>query len=245
MALHHDLVRLPRPAHEPGTGIYRAGSARTQRLRRQETHHSLLHTPAKPSVLNAGSLRDPSTSDPTGWKAFIAYNRRDIEVALTIHDRLEAFPVPYTEWATYAIDQRINDRGIFLDTTLVDRAVECDRQHRAATLARAQQLTGLENPNSPIQLKEWLADHSFELRSLTKAEVATALDTATGKVREALKLRGELAKSSVRKYEAMQHVAGRDGRGRGFLQFYVQAAPAGWLFVDCHGEERHWLSSGH
>lgn len=102
----------------------------------------------------------------------------------------------------------------------MDNAVECDRQHRTATLARAQELTGLENPNSPIQLKQWLTDHGCRMTSLTKAEVATALQTATGEVREALELRGELAKSSVKKYEAMQHVRGADGRGRGFLQFY-------------------------
>ncbi|MHA6554943.1 hypothetical protein ACX3U9_03170 [Corynebacterium pyruviciproducens] len=140
---------------------------------------------------------------------------------LAIHERLADFPMPETEWDTYTLDQQINDTGILLDGVLVDNAVECDRQHRAATLARAQELTGLENPNSPIQLKEWLAIHGCNMASLTKTEVATALNTATGDVREALELRGELAKSSVKKYEAMQHVAGFDGRGRGFLALPV------------------------
>ncbi|QOR48764.1 hypothetical protein INS90_06415 [Trueperella pecoris] len=177
-------------------------------------------TPTKPSVLNHGATRNPPSSDPAGWEAFTAYNRRDVEVELAIHERLAAVPMPEAEWDTYALDQQINDTGILLDTTLVDNAVACDRQHRAATLARAQELTGLENPNSPIQLKEWLSAHGCHMTSLTKTEVATALETATGDVREALELRGELAKSSVKKYEAMQHVAGADGRGRGFLQFY-------------------------
>lgn len=177
-------------------------------------------TPAKPSVLNHGAIRNPPSSDPAGWEAFTAYNRRDVEVELAIHERLADFPMPETEWDTYTLDQQINDTGILLDGVLVDNAVECDRQHRAATLARAQELTGLENPNSPIQLKEWLAIHGCHMASLTKTEVATALNTATGDVREALELRGELAKSSVKKYEAMQHVAGSDGRGRGLLQFY-------------------------
>ena len=177
-------------------------------------------TPTKPSVLNHGATRNPPESDPAGWEAFTAYNRRDVEVELAIHERLAAFPMPEAEWDTYTLDQQINDTGILLDGVLVGNAVACDRQHRAATLARAQELTGLENPNSPIQLKEWLATHGCHMTSLTKTEVATALDTATGDVREALELRGELAKSSVKKYEAMQHVAGRDGRGRGFLQFY-------------------------
>lgn len=177
-------------------------------------------TPAKPSVLNGGDIRNPPSSDPAGWEAFTAYNRRDVEVELAIHERLAAFPMPEAEWDTYALDQQINDTGISLDAVLVDNAVECDRQHRAATLARAQELTGLENPNSPIQLKEWLSANGCHMTPLTKTEVAAALDTATGPVKEALELRGELAKSSVKKYEAMQHVAGRDGRGRGFLQFY-------------------------
>ncbi|WP_406714219.1 DNA polymerase [Trueperella pyogenes] len=177
-------------------------------------------TPAKPTVLNGGATRNPPSSDPAGWKAFTAYNRRDVEVELAIHERLAAFPMPETEWDTYAVDQQINDTGILLDGVLVDKAVECDQQHRAATLARAQELTGLENPNSPIQLKEWLATHGCHMTSLTKTEVAAALDTATGPVKEALELRSELAKSSIKKYEAMQHVAGADGRGRGFLQFY-------------------------
>lgn len=177
-------------------------------------------TPATPSVFNQGGMRNPPASDPDGWEQFISYNRRDVEVELAIHDRLAGFPMPEAEWDTYALDQNVNDTGIRLDRVLVDHAVQCDRQHRAATLTRAQELTGLENPNSPIQLKEWLADHGTPLQSLTKDEVAAALDTATGQVREVLLLRGELAKSSVKKYEAMQHVAGRDGRGRGFLQFY-------------------------
>lgn len=177
-------------------------------------------TPTKPSVLNHGATRNPPESDPAGWEAFTAYNCRDVEVELAIHERLAAFPMPESEWDTYALDQTINDTGILLDAELVDNAVACDRQHRAATLARAQELTGLENPNSPIQLKQWLTDHGCHMTSLAKTEVATALETATGDVREALELRGELAKSSVKKYEAMQHVQGSDGRGRGLLQFY-------------------------
>lgn len=177
-------------------------------------------TPTKPSVLNHGATRNLPESDPTGWEAFIAYNRRDVEVELAINERFAAFPMPETEWDTYTLDQQINDTGILLDTQLVDNAVACNRQHRAATLARAQELTGLGNPNSPIQLKQWLTNHGCHMTSLIKTEVATALETATGDVREALQLRGELAKSSVKKYEAMQHVAGRDGCGRGLLQFY-------------------------
>nr|WP_049150157.1 DNA polymerase [Corynebacterium propinquum] len=177
-------------------------------------------TPATPSVLNQGGKRNPPASDPDGWEQFISYNHRDVEVELAIHDRLADFPLPVSEWDTYALDQRVNDTGIQLERVLVDHAVACDLQHRATTLARAQELTGLENPNSPIQLKDWLAAHGTPLQSLAKDEVSAALNTATGEVREVLQLRGDLTKSSVKKYEAMQNVTGRDGHGRGFFQFY-------------------------
>ncbi|MDU1353024.1 MAG: DNA polymerase [Actinomyces sp.] len=177
-------------------------------------------TPAAPSVLNGGKRRNPPSSDPTGWARFIDYNRRDVEVELAIHNRLSSFPMPEAEWGTYTLDQHINDTGIFLDRTLVDHAVAVDDHHRKATLARAQKLTGLENPNSPIQLKQWLSEHGCGLESLTKADVARALETASGEVKEVLELRGDLAKSSVKKYQAMQNVAGSDGRARGLIQFY-------------------------
>ncbi|MFR9966551.1 DNA polymerase [Corynebacterium striatum] len=177
-------------------------------------------TPATPSVLNGGKRRNPPSADPTGWARFIDYNRRDVEVELAIHDRLACFPMPESEWDTYTLDQRINDAGILLDHTLVDNAVGVDEHHRNATLARAQTLTGLENPNSPIQLKQWLASRGCVLDSLAKAEVDAALDTATGEVKEVLELRGDLAKSSVKKYQAMQNVTGSDDRARGLIQFY-------------------------
>lgn len=177
-------------------------------------------TPAIWSLINEGACRNLPSSDPAGWRAFIDYNRRDVEVEQAIHTKLARFPVPETEWEAYALDQRINDTGILLDGALVDSAVALDDKHRKATLARAQELTGLENPNSPIQLKEWLSTRGCHLESLAKAEVETALETATGVVKEVLELRGDLAKSSVKKYQAMQNVAGNDGRARGLLQFY-------------------------
>lgn len=177
-------------------------------------------TPATPSVLNGGKRRNPPSADPTGWAHFIDYNRRDVEVELAIHNRLSCFPIPESEWDTYALDQRINDAGILLDHTLVDNAVAVDEHHRNASLTRAQKLTGLSNPNSPIQLKQWLTARGCVVQSLVKADVDAALDTATGDVKEVLELRGDLAKSSVKKYQAMQNVTGSDGRARGLIQFY-------------------------
>ena len=177
-------------------------------------------TPATPNLINKGARRNLPSLDPEGWKAFIDYNRRDVEVEQAIHTRLAKFPVPDEEWEAYSLDQRINDAGIKLDATLVDAAVTLDEKHRNATLARAQELTGLEDPNSPIQLKDWLTQNGCPLDSLKKAEVETALEDATGVVKEILQLRGDLAKSSVKKYQAMQNMAGTDDRARGLLQFY-------------------------
>ena len=125
--------------------------------------------------------------------------------------------MPEAEWDAYTLDQRINDTGINLDRTFADAAVVLDDRHREATLTKARELTGLENPNSPIQLKEWLTTHGCEIDPLAKADVEAALDTASGVVREVLELRGDLAKSSVKKYQAMHNVAGSDGRARGLI----------------------------
>lgn len=177
-------------------------------------------TPATPSVLNGGGTRNLPASDPSGWAQFVEYNRRDVEVELAIHDRLSLFPMPDAEWDAYTLDQRINDTGINLDRTFADAAVVLDDRHREATLTKARELTGLENPNSPIQLKGWLTTHGCEIDSLAKADVEAAHDTGSGVVREVLELRGDLAKSSVKKYQAMHNVADSDGRARGLIQFY-------------------------
>lgn len=165
-----------------------------------------------------GSRMLPS-DDPVGWQQYISYNRRDVDVEVQLASRLTRNPMPNAEWETYWLDQRINDAGVRIDTTLAANAVEVDTRHRETCLARAQQLTGLENPNSPIQLKDWLAEHDCTLESLTKAEVEAALETAAGEVAEVLRLRQDLSKSSVKKYQAMLAVAGSDDRTRGLIQY--------------------------
>ncbi|MEW6955371.1 DNA polymerase [Trueperella pyogenes] len=159
------------------------------------------------------------SQDPVAWMEFISYNAMDVDVEVALNRRLAKHPMPESEWATYALDQRINDRGVRIDTLLAANAVTADTTHRDACLARAQQLTGLENPNSPLQLKEWLADRGCQLETLTKAEVEQALTPATGDVAEVLKLRQDLARSSVKKYQAMLSVAGGDERARGLIQY--------------------------
>ena len=139
---------------------------------------------------------------------------------MAIQARLKKFPVPESEWENYVIDQEINDRGILVDTTFVTQAICCDERSKAVCLERAQNLTDLENPNSPLQLMDWLRGEGLSVESLAKSEVTQMLKTATGDVREVLELRQQLSKTSVKKYMAMEAVTGADHRARGLFQFY-------------------------
>lgn len=172
------------------------------------------------SIPNRKGHRNLPSTDPAAWMLFKQYNAQDVQVEIEIQQALSARPVPTQEWETYWLDQRINDRGILIDRNLADNAVTIDNTYRERRLGRAKELTGLDNPNSPIQLKEWLANNGCALESLTKGAVAKAQAGATGVVAEVLELRGELSRSSVKKYQAMQNVAGVDDRARGLIQFY-------------------------
>ena len=176
--------------------------------------------PCKPTQTNDGRTRNLPCHDPDKWEAFKRYNKRDVEVELAIKKRLAPFPVPADEWQNYWLDQRINDTGIELDRTLVQNAICCNSHFKEFALQRAQEITGLENPNSPIQMMGWLAAQGVAMETLTKEEVAIKIKETTGDVREALCLRLELARSSIKKYVAMENVVGKDGRARGLIQFY-------------------------
>ena len=176
--------------------------------------------PCKPTQTNNGRTRNLPCHDPDKWEAFKRYNKRDVEVELAIKKRLAPFPVPADEWQNYWLDQRINDTGIELDRTLVQNAICCNSHFKEFALQRAQEITGLENPNSPIQMMGWLAAQGVAMETLTKEEVAIKIKETTGDVREALCLRLELARSSIKKYVAMENVVGKDGRARGLIQFY-------------------------
>lgn len=175
-------------------------------------------TPAK--TRDGDTFRHLPTDAPEKWERFKAYNLRDVETEMAIQQKLSKFPVPESEWTNYVLDQRINDRGIQLDMPLVEAAIQCDEQFKQAHLEQARAVTGLDNPNSPAQLKAWLAEQGVEADSLSKAAVLELLETASGEVELALSLRQELAKSSVKKYTAMQKVVGTDSRARGLIQFY-------------------------
>jgi DNA polymerase len=184
--------------------------------------------PCKPTKTNGGRTRNLPSDAPEKWQIFKIYNHRDVETEMEILTKVSRFPVPDFLWKQYATDQRINDRGIEIDRRLAEQAIRCDEEMRERNLARAQELTGLENPNSPIQLKDWLAGQGVTVSSLSKKEVAQLLKSSTGKVKEVLELRQLLAKSSVRKYDAMRTCTCSDGRAHGLLQFYGANRTGRW-----------------
>lgn len=164
----------------------------------------------------------PAFQEPTGekWETFKAYNRRDVEVEMAIHERLSKFPVPDFVWEEYVIDQEINDRGVRFDMDFVERAIQMDAKSHDQLMERMKELTGLANPNSVAQLKGWFKQQGIETESLDKKSVESLLKDSDGKAREVLELRQQLAKSSVKKYQAMEHAVCEDGRARGMHQFY-------------------------
>lgn len=177
-------------------------------------------SPCKPTKANGGRTRNLPVHSPEKWKRFKAYNLRDVETETAIAQRLSKFPVPEDEWRNYALDQEINDRGIRLDMELVREAICCDGRSRAQLTKSMRSLTDLDNPNSVVQMKEWLAQNGIETDTLGKAAVTELLKTAPEQLSRVLTLRQSLAKSSVKKYTAMENAVCADGRARGLLQFY-------------------------
>ena len=164
----------------------------------------------------------PPFHKPTGekWELFKSYNSRDVEVEMAIQQRLSKYPVPPSVWEEYVLDQEINDRGIRLDMPLVENAVQIDALTKEKLTDRLKTLTGLENPNSVVQMKAWLKEQGVETESLDKKSVAALLANVPTPLKEVLELRQQLAKSSVKKYQAMQNTVCSDGRARGMFQFY-------------------------
>jgi len=176
--------------------------------------------PCAATEANEGRLRNLPHHGREKWELFKAYNQRDVETEMGIQGKLSKFPVSAVEWDNYYLDQLINDQGIALDMEFVEQAILCDDMTKARLRQHMQNLTELENPNSVQQMKEWLADNGLETDSLGKAAVTELMKTAPAELSEVLSLRQELAKSSVKKYSAMQNVVGSDGRARGLIQFY-------------------------
>ena len=175
--------------------------------------------PCKPTKANGGRTRNRPEDAPEKWERFKTYCIRDVDAEREIRQKLWKFPIPESEMELYRMDQEINDRGILVDQQLVENAVLCDNQYRQMVTARAYELTGLSNPNSPAQIKGWLADHGVEAEKLDKKTVKGLLTETDGEVLEVLKLRLLMAKTSVKKYEAIERSVCSDGRVHGLLQF--------------------------
>lgn len=177
--------------------------------------------PCKPTLSNGGRTRNLPKHAPDKWQEFIEYNRQDVVVEREIRKRLERFPVPDREWRIWALDQRINDLGIRVDIDgLVSRAIKCSEHYNKQLMDEAREITGLENPNSIVQLKEWFAKHGMQIESFSKDNMPKLLKTAPDKhTKRMLEIRQELGKTSVSKYEAMRASVCRDGRLRGILQY--------------------------
>ena len=177
-------------------------------------------TPCAPTKTNGGRTRNLPEHDKAKWEQFIFYNKRDVEVELEIQQKLQKFPVPNEVWDEYHIDQEINDHGVALDMQLVEQAIAMDAISKEELKSRMQEITRLENPNSVQQMRMWLADNGLETDSLGKKQVKALQEEASGEIKEVLQLRQQLAKSSVKKYQAMQNAVCADGRARGMFQFY-------------------------
>ncbi len=176
--------------------------------------------PCRPTKANGSRTRNMPEANAEKWAAFKAYNKRDVEVEMQIQQRLSKFPVPDFVWEEYHLDQEINDRGIALDMAVVENAIAFDETSKAMLADKMKSLTELDNPNSVQQMKRWLAENGMEVDSLGKKEVRELLKTAPPKLAEVLTLRQQLAKSSVKKYQAMKNAACEDNRARGMFQFY-------------------------
>lgn len=171
--------------------------------------------------------RQPVES-PEKWEQFREYNIRDVVVENQLRDKLSGFPLPDWVWDEYALDQRINDRGIRLDADFAQAAINADEAHRDSLMNEAKHLTGLDNPGSPAQLKAWLEEHGCDIPSLAKADVDQAISTTSGTTRRVLELRQELSRSSTKKYEAMLKALCPDGRAHGLIQYYGAGRTGRW-----------------
>ena len=185
-------------------------------------------TPCRPTKSNGGRTWNLPEHAPDKWALFKKYNERDVQVEMQIQDRLRNYPGPDFVWDEYHLDQEINDRGIMIDQDMVREALRIDELSKTDLTARMKKKTGLDNPNSVVQMKDYLAENGMEVESLGKKDVAAMIRTAPDNLAEVLSLRLQLAKSSVRKYQAMQNAVCADGRCHGMFQFYGANRSGRW-----------------
>lgn len=184
--------------------------------------------PCKPTKANGGRTRNLPSDAPEKWELFKTYCIRDVDVEKQIRNKLAKFPIPDREQKLYCMDQRINDRGIMVDQELIGHAVACDLLYKETVTKKAYEISGLENPNSVSQLKDWLNEKGIEVDSLAKTAVEELVENTQGDVAEMMKLRLAMSKTSVKKYEAMERSVCPDGRVHGLLQFYGANRTGRW-----------------
>ena len=215
-AVQAAMLALPRSLEDVG----RVLGLDEQKMKEGKELIKYFCVPCKPTKANGGRTRNLPCHAPEKWELFKTYCKRDVDVEKSIRRKLHNFPIPESEMELYRLDQRINDRGVLVDMGLVEQAIACERLHKEVVTKRAYELTGLENPNSVAQLKGWLGDMGMEAESLSKKAVAEMIAETDGEVEELLRLRLLMAKTSVKKYEAMERSVCSDGRVHGLLQFY-------------------------
>ncbi|HEY9574710.1 MAG TPA: DNA polymerase [Lachnospiraceae bacterium] len=176
--------------------------------------------PCTPTKVNGGRRRNSHFHDEKKWEQFKSYNKRDVEVEMGIQAKLSNFPISEDIWDEFYLDQEINDRGIAIDPVLVESAIKLDSDVKASLMQELTEITGLENPNSVLQMRTWLSEHGLEMESLGKKEVAKEIKTASDELVEVLTLRQQLSKSSVKKYTAMKNATCTDNRERGMFRYY-------------------------
>ena len=184
--------------------------------------------PCSPTKVNGGRTRNLPRHDPGKWDLFKEYNQVDVQVEMAIQDRLKSFPVPDSIWDEFVIDQTINDRGIMVDMDVVRNAIAINERVKEDAMCRLREITGLENPASVIQMRDWLLQRGTETDSLDKKTVSRLLETATPDLAEVLQLRQQISKSSTKKYEAMQTSVCSDNRLRGMFRFYGANRTGRW-----------------
>ena len=209
-----------------------AGAAlqlRDQKIKEGTSLITYFCKPCKPTIANSGRTRNLPKHAPDKWERFIEYCRRDVEVEQAIYYRLRSYPVTDLERRIWAMDARINERGVPVDIELAESAIAVDETAKAVHTAEMQQLTGLENPNSVAQIKDWLLSVGVGVENLNKATVTSMIETTPNPtVRRVLELRRLLGKTSTKKYQAMLAAAGQDNRVRGLLQYYGASRTGRW-----------------
>lgn len=223
-AVQAAMLGLPLSLH----GVAKVLNLEQQKMKEGKQLIRYFSKPCKPTKVNGGRTRNLPEQAPEKWQMFKDYCKRDVEVERAIREKILKYPISDKEQENYVLDQQINDRGVRIDKQLVKQAIICDKQYKEDTYAEAQKLTGLSNPNSVAQLKEWLRENGVEIDSLAKKAVTQMVEETNGEVERLLRLRLQMAKTSIKKYEAIKRALGTDDRVRGLLQHYGANRTGRW-----------------